>query len=130
MSNRFYRLLFGGVLLLALYFDLYPLLYTLIGLTVFEAVTNVRIPGLVSRLRYGNEGDPLEGSLGIHFVQRSNFEAERAWRLSVATLLSVAVFALPDALWFLPWFMGFAILGAGVSGVCPMFLALKWIGLK
>lgn len=130
MSNRFYRLLFGGTLLLGLYFDLYALLYALIGLSVCEALTNARIPGLVSRMRYGNGGDPLEGSLGIEFVQRCNFEAERAWRLSVAAFLAVSIFALPDTLWFLPWFMGFAILGAGVSGVCPMFLALKWVGLK
>ena len=130
MSNRIYRLLFGAMLLLALYFDLYPLLYALIGLSVFEALTDIRIPGLISRIRYGTEGDPLEGSLGIHFVQRCNFEAERGWRLTVAALLAISIFVLPEALWFLPWFMGFAILGAGVSGVCPMFLALKWAGLR
>ncbi len=130
MSNRIYRLLFGATLLLALYFDLYPLLYTLIGLAVFEAVTNIRIPGVVSRLRFGHEGDPLEGSLGIHFVPRCNFEAERGWRLSVAAFLTASIFMFPETLWFLPWFMGFAILGAGVSGVCPVFLALKWAGLR
>jgi hypothetical protein len=130
MSNRIYRLVYGAMLLCALYLDLYPVLYALIGLAVFEAVTNVRVPGLVSRLRFGNEGDPKEGSLGIQFVERCSFEAERGWRLTVASLLSVSILAFPETLWFVPWFMGFAILGAGVSGVCPMFLALKWAGLR
>jgi hypothetical protein len=85
---------------------------------------------LVSRLRYANDGDPDEGSLGIHFDARTSFEAERGFRLSIAVMLSISIFAYPDVLWFIPWFMAFAILGAGVSGVCPMFLALKWAGLK
>jgi hypothetical protein len=59
--------------LLALYFDLYPLLYALIGLAVFEAVTNVRIPGLISRMRYGDEGDPLKGSLVQRITAQSPF---------------------------------------------------------
>ena len=130
MSNRLYRMFFGATLLLALYFDVYQAVYALIGLAVFEAITNLRIPLLVSRLRYKNDGDPDEGSLGIQFPVRILFEAERGWRLSVAAMLTIGLFAFPDALWFFPWFMGFAILGAGVSGVCPMFLAMKWAGLK
>ena len=35
-----------------------------------------------------------------------------------------------DMLWFFPWFMGFAILGAGASGVCPVLLGLKYIGFR
>jgi hypothetical protein len=130
MSNRFYRLCFGAILLFSLYFDVNALLYVLIGVATFEAVTNLRIPKLVSRQRHGNDGDPIEGCLGIHFTQRTGFEAERGWRLTVAAVLAVSLFAYPDHLWFFPWFMGFAILGAGVSGVCPMFLLLKWAGLK
>ena len=130
MSNRLYRLIFGTTLLLALYFDVNQAIYALAGLAVFEAITNLRIPLLVSRLRYHNDGDPDEGSLGIQFPVRTLFEAERGWRLSVATMLVLSMFAFPDALWFFPWFMGFAILGAGVSGVCPMYLVMKWIGLK
>jgi len=130
VSNRLYRMIFGLTLLLALYFDIDQAVYALVGLAIFEAITNLRIPLLVSRLRYHNDGDPDEGSLGIQFPVRTPFEAERGWRLTVASMLAISVFAFPDALWFFPWFMGFAILGAGVSGVCPMFLAMKWIGLK
>jgi hypothetical protein len=130
MSNRLYRLLYGGALLLALYFDLTVIIYLLIGLAIIEAITNLRVPKVVSRLRYGNDGNPMEGTLGIDFIVRTSFEAERGWRLTVAAMLALSVFVFPDALWFFPWFMGFAVFGAGVSGVCPMFLFLKWLGLK
>ncbi len=130
MSNRLYRLLFGLLLLIALYFDLYPMIYALVGMAVFEGITNIRIPLLISRLRGTDAPNPNEGSLGIAFHTRTRFEAERGWRLLVAFMLVISVFVFPDALWFVPWFMGFAILGAGVSGVCPMFLALKWSGLR
>ena len=130
MSNRLYRLLFGLLLLIALYFDAYPLIYTLVGVAVFEAITNLRVPLIVSRLRGIDAPDTSEGSLGIAFHTRTDFEAERGWRLLVATMLALSVFVFPEPLWLFPWFMGFAILGAGISGVCPMFLALKWAGLR
>ena len=129
MSNRVYRLLFGLTLLLSLYFDLYSVLYALIGLAVFEGITNLRVPCVIARLR-SLECNPAEGSLGIAFEARTGFEAERGWRILVAACLGLSVHALPDTLWFFPWFMGFAITGAGISGVCPMFLALKWAGLR
>lgn len=130
MSNRIYRLLFGLTLLTALYFELDYLVYGVIIVGLFEAITNWRIPILVSRLRYHNDGDASEGSLGINFKQRIPFDAERAWRISVTAMLAISVFAFPDFLWFFPWFMGFAILGAGVSGVCPVYLGIKWIGFR
>lgn len=129
MSNRVYRLLFGLTLLLALYFDLYRVLYALIGLAAFEGLTNLRVPCVITRLR-SLECSPAEGSLGIAFKARTDFEAERGFRILVAVALGFSVLVMPDTLWFFPWFMGFAITGAGISGVCPMFLAMKWAGLK
>lgn len=130
MSNRQYRLMFGSFLLIALYFEQIIIIYVLIGMAVFEAATNLRLPIIVSRALHNHEGDPKEGGIGINFKVRTNFEAERGWRLTVAFMLSLSLFVLPDLLWFIPWFMGLAILGAGISGVCPMYLVMKWIGLK
>jgi hypothetical protein len=123
-------MLYGSALLVSLYFDLRTAIYALVVLSVFEAITNFRIPRVVSSLRKGYVPDPAEGTLGIAFATRTSFEAERGWRLSVSALLLLSVLVYPDKLWFVPWFMAFAILGAGLSGVCPMFLAMKWIGLK
>lgn len=129
MSNRIYRLLFGLALLLSLYFDLNTVLYGLIALALFEGISNLRVPCVTSRL-LGRTCDPAEGALGIAFRARTGFDAERGWRILVSAFLILSLFILPNTLWFLPWFMGFAITGAGISGVCPMFLALKWAGLK
>ncbi|HID49196.1 MAG TPA: hypothetical protein EYP40_06230 [Chromatiales bacterium] len=130
MTDRSYRLVFGAVVLLGLYFDLYPILYGLIGMTAFEGITNLRVPRLVTTLRHGANPWLQETTADFGFMPRFRFEAERAWRLLAAGLLGLSLMLFPDSLWFLPWFMGFAILGAGVSGICPMYLGLRWIGLK
>ena len=130
MSNRIYRFCFGLILLLALYLELEYLVYAIMIVALLEAITNWRIPLLITRLRYHNSGDANEGSLGINFKQRIPFEAERAWRITVSLMIAVSYILFPDAMWFIPWFMGFAILGAGISGVCPVYLGIKWIGFR
>jgi hypothetical protein len=130
LSNRLYRFIFGLVLLVALYFEAHYLVYAVIIISLVEAVTNWRIPLLVSRLRFHNDGELNEGSLGINFRQSIPFDAERMWRITVVLMLAISYFSFPDTLWFFPWFMGFAILGAGISGVCPIFLGIKWLGFR
>jgi len=130
MTNRMYRLLVGAVILTGLYFDLPTLMYALIGIVLFEGVTNWRLPIIVNRLTGRPQESHTEGSLGFGFKQRFNFDAERAWRLVLGTVLFIVYVLFYDRLWFLAWFMGFAIFGAGISGVCPLFLALKWIGFR
>ena len=130
MSNRIYRFSYGLTLLIALYFELDYLVYGMLIVGLLEALTNWRIPILFSRMRYQNDGDPNEGSLGITFKQRIPFDAERAWRIVVTTMVAISYIIFPDLLWFFPWFMGFSILGAGVSGVCPGYLGIKWIGFR
>jgi len=48
----------------------------------------------------------------------------------VATLILIPMSGVADFLWLLPWFVGFALIGAGLSGICPMVLALRWLGLR
>ncbi|VAW75655.1 hypothetical protein MNBD_GAMMA15-911 [hydrothermal vent metagenome] len=130
MSNRLYRMLFGLLLLIGLYFGLNALVYGLVAIAVLEGITNLRLPIIVSRLRGIEASGTAEASLGIAFHTRSSFEAERGFRLLVASMLAIGLFVFPEHLWFFPWFIGFALLGAGASGVCPMYLALRWCGLR
>ncbi|MGA7802161.1 MAG: hypothetical protein WCC36_15255 [Gammaproteobacteria bacterium] len=136
MSERIFRLIIGATLLICLYFEPHPAaegaLLVLLGLMIFEAVTNWRIPVLISRLRYGHGATvPDDGELAVRATApRIQFDAERAWRLSVVAMLAVSLFAFPEQLWFFPWFMGFAILGAGLSGVCPVLISLKFAGFR
>ena len=130
MSNRIYRLFVGLVLLVGLYFDLPWLIYALIIVVMFEGITNMRIPILVSRLRKGPAADLNEGTLYLPFKQRFSFEAERAWRLVLGIVLIFVYVLYYDVVWAFAWFMGFAIVGAGLSGVCPLFMTLKWLGFR
>ena len=106
------------------------LIYGLIAVLLFEGITNYRIPVLVSKIRYQNEGDKNEGTLGLSFKERINFDAERGWRLLLGSVLIVVYVFFFDQVWYFAWFMGFAILGAGLSGVCPLFISLKWLGFR
>jgi hypothetical protein len=125
VSDRTYRLLLGTLLLVSLYFEIGYLMYFLIGMLFFEGVTNWRLPLLLRRL----QGKP-EASAGERRASRFDFEAERAWRLIVGLMLVVTYVGFYDKMWFFPWFMGFAIFGAGASGVCPVLIGVKWAGCR
>ena len=127
MTNRMYRLLVGVIILTGLYFELPMVMYVLIGVVLFEGVTNLRIPIITQKLS-GHAA--VEKPDGFQFKVRFNFDAERAWRLILGGVLLVVYVLFYDKLWFIAWFMGFAILGAGLSGVCPLFISLKWAGFR
>jgi len=132
MSDRTYRLLFGLVLLIALYFQVYQVVYGLIILTIIEGLTNLRVSVAVARLRSSLGGQvPMQENLTVApSLCRFGFEAERALRLLTASVLCVSFVLWPRDLWFIPWFIGFALFGAGVSGVCPSLSLLKWLGFR
>lgn len=132
MSERFFRLIVGTLLLGSLYFEIQSGIPLLIGILVVEGLTNYRIPYLITRMRLAgtvNFEDSSELIPEAHLA-RITFDAERAWRLVVAAMLLITVFVFNEQLWFFPWFMGFAIFGAGLSGVCPVLISLKLIGFR
>ena len=126
MTDRTYRMLLGIAILVILYFDMTRAMTFLVGILLFEGITNWRIPLLVNRLLHRPGAGVREmGPSAITWP----LHAEQAWRLMVGfALLFTAV--LFKAEWFIPWFMGFAIFGAGVSGVCPMLISLGWAGCR
>lgn len=134
MNNRTYRFILGALLLIALYFHVRYLMWALIGTLLVEGLTNLRIPRLVTALRQHNGMG--ETTLGRHELlpetscHRFDFESERIWRLMIGMVLFISYVIFHELLWFLPWFLGFVILGAGVSGVCPGLSSLKWLGFK
>jgi hypothetical protein len=129
MTERTFRIILGAILLAALYFDWRLVIYGYIVVLTFEGITNWRIPTLVSRL----QGNPDVGSacaLSPGDKARLNFEAERALRLVVAAFLVVSYILFNKELWFFPWFIGFALFGAGLSGICPMVMGFRWVGFR
>ncbi len=144
MTNRSYRLLVGSLLLIFLYFDMHKGVYVLILLMFLEGVSNYLLPDFVNRFMHGVSGQ-TDNLAPVNKQSRFAFSAERAWRLLVSLLLTFSYILfnqnftfLPATMadecsyisWFFPWFMGFAIFGAGVSAICPSLLLVKWAGFK
>jgi hypothetical protein len=125
MSERFFRVFLGAALIILLAGKWEVGVYAYIGLMLFEGITNQRVPLLVSWFRGDREGWILKPA-----TARIPFDAERALRLIIALLLVISFVGFPDALWFVPWFIGMALLMAGITGVCPMSMALKWAGFR
>ncbi len=131
MTERTYLLLVGIYILVALYLDNNYMIYGLAVYLVAEGVSGIRLTNLMQKARHVSLSYGL-----VDFDSKARFAIDglSAWRVLVAVML-VAVYVLSheydiDVLWFFPWFMGFAILGAGASGICPVLLALRWAGFK
>ena len=124
MRERVYMFSVGVALLAALYFDLPWLVYALIGLMVFEGLTNLRAANLFMPAAAATAPSVPERS------PRFNFSAQRAWHLVMAMVLTVSYALFYGELWFFTWFVGFAVTGAGLSGVCPVLIFLRMAGFK
>ncbi len=132
MTNRFYRGVLGLLLLVSLYFDLPVLMYALIVMLFLEGISNILVPDIINIIRRKmgmnvSSNESMPGCLMPGFVSR--FGDERVWRLVVGSML-LLTYSNIDALWFFPWFMGFAIFGAGLSGICPVLLFIHWVRAK
>ena len=131
MSERFYLFFVGLYILCALYLEVDMMIFGLSVLLVFEGLTNLRLTTILQNMR---KITYETGLVAFKTKLRFNFEGLRAWRILVAVVLAASYISLHhynvDFLWFFPWFMGFAIMGAGVSSMCPMLMALRWVGFR
>ena len=131
MSERIFLFLVGVYILIALYLGVDLMIYMLSLWLLFEAITDIRLTTLSQKLM--KQTVPA-GLIVFKTHQRFNFDAVRAWRITAAVLLSGSLLLLKeynvDFVWFFPWFMGFAIMGAGASSVCPVLLFIRWIGFR
>jgi len=131
MSERIYLFIIGAFILLSLYLESKMMIYVLCVLLLFEGITDIRMTTLTQKIS-GHSVD--SGLFAFKATPRFKMEGLRAWRITVAVVLLSSYVGLHqfgyDVIWFFPWFMGFAILGAGVSGVCPVLLLLKRLGFR
>ena len=128
MSEKNFRIVLGAWLVAGLLLNSQYVIYALTGLMLFEGLTNIRVPGLITRMR-SPDHQPSSAN-GLNPNARVSFEAERGLRLIVIILILIPMNSDIEFLWMLPWFVGFALIGAGLSGICPMVLALRWLGLR
>lgn len=127
MSERHFRIIMGLWIIIGLYLDVDVVIYALIGLLLFEGITNMRIPLVVTRMRFGKESLSNEKTSTTYKI---SFEAERALRFIVVLFIGLPYISGMGFLWWMPWFVGFALIGAGLSGICPMVSTLRNIGLR
>ena len=131
MTDSQFRLLLGIALLVLLYLDSVIGMGVLIAFLVFEGVTNWRILLVTSRFPPGLDGNICGvQTLDISAAVRTSFEAERVLRLMIALMLTLSVYAYPEQLWWISWFVAFAVIGAGTSGICPMLTSLRILGFR
>lgn len=121
VTDRLYRVVLGCGILAVEYFGLTPLLYVMIATLFFEGMTNIRLPFIVNRLLRFKVAYP-----GFSFPP----ESEQAWRLVVAVALLLSGVVFVKQAWFVPWFLGFVILGAGISEICPGLILLRASGCR
>lgn len=131
MSERLFLFIVGAYILIALYLGVDVMIYMLSLWLLFEAITDIRVTTLSQKLM---KKTVPAGLIVFQTNQRFNFDALRAWRITVAVLLGGSLLMLKvqnvEFVWFFPWFMGFAIMGAGASSVCPVLLFIRWLGFK
>jgi len=125
MSERTFRIVQGAYLLIALFLEIEMMIYIFLGVFLFEAISNWRIPILISRLRYGQEVVDGQGEN----VTRSKVESERMFRITIDLFLFSYVI-YPEALWFMPWFLAVMLLLAGITKICPIILFFRYLGFR
>lgn len=127
MTERWYRLIQGVYLLVALYFENRLMIHGFIAMLLVEALSNVRLPAVISRLRYG------KAAVGVNREESwslLNINSERLLRVVVAGLLVLGCILFPELIWFFPWFVAAMLLLAGITNICPMVMMFRYIGFE
>ncbi|WP_455209325.1 YgaP family membrane protein [Kaarinaea lacus] len=127
MTERWYRMIQGIYLLAALYIEHDMMVYGFMTLLSIETLTNLRLPVLVSQLRYGKLG--IEN--GCHAPGSGfNVDSERLLRFVVVMFLLLSYVYFPEPIWFFPWFIAAMLLLAGITNICPMVMMFQYLGFR
>ncbi|WP_455375145.1 YgaP family membrane protein [Kaarinaea lacus] len=127
MTERWYRLVQGIYLIVALYIENDAMIYTFIGLLTFEALTNLRLPGVITRLTGSGESVNEESEVECYTF---SIDSERLLRVFVVLFLVLSYVLFPELVWFFPWFVGAMLLLAGITNICPMVMMFQFVGFK
>jgi len=108
------------------------MIFAFIGILVFEALTNWRVPIVVNRIRFGMLPNQQSATAGNSIITdfRFSFEAERLLRIIVALILIYALIINPDSLGVFPWIIAVLLLMAGITKICPLVISFRFIGFR
>ncbi|HEY5601625.1 MAG TPA: YgaP-like transmembrane domain [Gammaproteobacteria bacterium] len=130
MSEHTYRLVLGALMLVLLYTEYYIVAYVVIGVTLFEGLTNQRINLVVTRILRSFGADVSEYEKPPRKNYRIPFDAERAQRLFIAAAFAALFFLAPNEFWILNWFFAFGMLLSGIVMFCPVIALFRAIGFR
>lgn len=129
MTERAYRFMIGILMLGFLFFQIEYAMFILLLLLSFEGLTNWRVPILISKIRYPDKNIQVSEGENNHYT--ISYDAERRIRRIVFILVLLGTINYTaEAFWFFPWFVALMLLLAGVTGIYPMVMALRKLGLK
>lgn len=128
MNESNYRIVVGITIVIGLFFDLGSVMLMLVGISLLEGISSQRLTVLLWEWK-NHVAPPINFGCAPSCV-RFDFDSERAVRLLVAIIITLTYFVFRDHAWYLTWFLGFAMIGAGISGVCPMSMTLEYLGFK
>lgn len=127
MSERWYRLVQGIYLIVALYVENDAMIYAFMGLLTLEAIINFRLPVLIARVTTGLDDHDEDSDEQCYTF---SLESERLLRLFVVAFLLLSYVLFPETVWFFPWFVGAMLFLAGVTNICPMVMMFQFVGFK
>ena len=131
MSERLYMFVVGVCILLALYLVNNDLIFCLSAFLFLEGVSGLRLTRMVQKARQVSLDHDMIVSVS---TSRFAIDGLSAWRVFVAMVLVSSSVLIHEyayqVFWFIPWFMGFAIMGVGATGLCPVLLGLHRVGFK
>ena len=127
MTERGFRIILGLWLIVGLYFNSIEVIYALIAVLIFEGITSFNVPLLVCKIRFGAKHPGCEKTSS---TSKISFEAERALRFIIVLFILLPFIPGLAFLWWFPWIVGFGLIGAGLSGICPLVISLRYLGLR
>ena len=127
MTERWYRLIQGVYLIIALYLEHDSMVYGFMVLLSIVAVTNLRLPVVLSRFRFGT---PLADSDKQTSNCIFNIDSERLLRLVVVLFLLMSYVYFSEPIWFFPWFIAAMLFLAGITNICPMVMMFQYLGFR
>jgi len=130
MTERWYRLIQGLYMIIALYLENDVMMYVFMGVLTFEALTNLRLPSMVTRLSFRKDNAALvEDDIECDLAKFS-IDSERLLRVVVVIFLLLSYVLFPEPIWFFPWFVAAMLFMAGITNICPMVMMFQYIGFR
>lgn len=127
MSERWYRLVQGIYLVVGLYMENEPMIYAFMVLLSLEALTNLRLPSVVTMLTGSRESSESEPENECYTF---SIDSERLLRVFIVLFLLLSYVLFPQVAWFFPWYVGAMLLLAGITNICPMVMMFQFVGFK